>query len=106
VKVKVYKKMGMYNIYKRAKKEANYNAIRFLHMLDSRGGIDTAHLLINSLAVSEGYVALWERDRLDLTVEVLIWDNNKYHSLFSEKELSLIKKRLIEYRYAPAMLQQ
>ena len=62
---------AMYDIYRKAKVEAKYNATRYLHMLDSHGGIETAHILINS-TVSEGYSALWERGRLDLTVEALI----------------------------------
>jgi hypothetical protein len=93
----------MYEIYKRAKSEAKYNAIRYLHMLDAHGGLETAHLLINSSEVSEGYSALWEKGRLDLTVEAMIWDNPEYYNLFSKEELGLIRKRLIEYRYEPAM---
>jgi hypothetical protein len=97
--------LAMYGIYKRAKKEVKYNAIRYLHMLDSHGGLETAHILINSSIVSEGYAALWERGRLDLTVEALILDNPEYHDLFSEVELNLIKKRLVEYKYGPAVNQ-
>jgi len=95
----VYKRQ----IYRRAKSEAKYNATRYLHMLDALGGLETAHILINSSAVSEGYTALWERGRLDLTVEALIWENPEYHELFTEDEIRIAKKRLIEYRYAPAM---
>ena len=95
--------IAMYEIYKRAKSEAKYNATRYLHMLDAHGGIETAHILINSSTVSEGYSALWERGRLDLTVEALIWDNPEYNNLFSKEELELIRERLIEYRYEPAM---
>ncbi len=94
---------AMWDIYKRAKSEAKYNATRYLHMLDSHGELETAHILINSPEVSEGYTALWERRRLDLTVEALIFDNFEYHELFSEDELHKAKKRLIEYKYGPAM---
>jgi hypothetical protein len=89
----------MYEIYKSAKSEANYNAVRFLHMLDSHGGIETAHLLINSTKISEGYSSLWEKGRLDLTVEALIYDNPEYHELFSESEMKIVKKRLVDYGY-------
>ena len=35
-------------------------------------GIRTAQLLLHASDVSEGYVALWQRQRLDLTIEALI----------------------------------
>ena len=95
--------LAMWNIYKRAKYEAKYNATRYLQMLDEEGGVETAHILINTSTVSDGYTALWERGRLDLTVEALIWDNPEYHELFTEDELRNAKKRLIDYQYAPAL---
>lgn len=61
------------------------------------GGLEAAHILINSNTVSEGYTALWERGRLDLTVEAMILDNEKYHTLFSEEELAICAKRLKQY---------
>ena len=91
--------LAMWDIYKRAKIEAKYNATRYLQMLDENGGLETAHILINAPTVSDGYTALWERDRLDLTVEALIWDNPKFHIFFTEEELKIIKTRLIDYEY-------
>lgn len=88
---------AMLNIYRKAKSEAKYNAVRFLQMVTDHGGLETAHILINSGTVSEGYTALWERGRLDLTVEAMILDNEKYHSLFSEEELAVCAKRLKQY---------
>jgi hypothetical protein len=95
--------LAMWNIYKRAKYEAKYNATRYLQMLNEHEGLETAHILINAPTVSEGYTALWERGRLDLTVEALIWDNPEYHELFTENELRIAKKRLIDYQYAPTL---
>ena len=95
--------LAMWNIYKRAKYEAKYNATRYLQMLDKNGGIETAHILINASTVSDGYTALWERGRLDITVEALIWDNPEYHELFTEDELRIAKKRLIDYQYIPGI---
>lgn len=94
---------AMLKIYHRALSEANYNAKRYLHMLNEHGGIETAKILIHSQKVSEGYSALWERGRLDLTVEALIFDNQEWHQLFSEEELAIVKKRLISYEYGPAI---
>ncbi len=93
----------MSNIYRRAYHEANYKATRFLQMLEHHGGFETARLLIYSPTVSDGYTALWERGRLDLTVEAQIHDNPDYHPLFTDEELKIVHERLIEYKYGPAM---
>lgn len=63
---------AMLAIYVTAKREADYNATRFLAMLNDRGGVKTARLLLEAPTVSDGYTALWERQRLDLTVEAVI----------------------------------
>ena len=75
----------MLGIYQRALSEAHYRATRFLAMLHEHRGLKTARLLIHSSTVSEGYAALWERNRLELTVEAVIHDNPKWHPLFTEK---------------------
>jgi hypothetical protein len=93
----------MMKIYKRAKFEANYNATRYLQILYENGGLRTAQILINASNVSEGYTALWERGRLDLTVEALIFDNPEYHEFFTDDELDIVKKRLIDYDYKLAL---
>ena len=56
-------------IYERAKRECNYPTNRFLQMLSDHGGVDTARLLTMSNEPSEGFTALWEYGRLDLTVK-------------------------------------
>jgi hypothetical protein len=89
----------MFRIYQRALAEAKYNASRFLQMLYAHRGLETAMILLHSPTVSEGYTALWERGRLDLTVEALIHDHVKWHPLFSENDLAICTKRLEEYQY-------
>jgi hypothetical protein len=89
---------AMMNIYRRAYKEAAYNATRFLQMLEKHRGIETAKILLRSPHVSEGYTALFERGRLDLTVEVLILQE-KWNSLFSDEEREIARTRLEEYHY-------
>lgn len=90
---------AMHNIYHRALKEAKYKASAFLTMLIEHRGLETARRLIHSSKVSDGYTALWERGRLDLTVEALIHDDEKWHILFSPAELAICKKRLENYGY-------
>ena len=44
----------MLNIYVTAKREAGYNATRFLAMLNDHGGVKKAHILLEAPTVSEG----------------------------------------------------
>lgn len=90
---------AMHRIYQRAYSEAGYRATRFLQMLEANRGVLTAKLLIHAPTVSEGYTALWERGRLDLTVEAMIHDNPKWHPLFSAEELAICRERLQQYEY-------
>jgi len=89
---------AMMNVYQRARKECDYNATRFLQMLHEHRGLETARILLHASNVSEGYVALWERKRLDLTVEALILAK-EWHPLFSEHDREIARKRLAEYGY-------
>jgi hypothetical protein len=91
---------AMIDVYRRAKTEAGYNATRYLQMVSEQGGLDAARTLIRATTVSEGYTALWERGRLDLTVEALVLQS-PWRSLFTEAELSIAAKRLTEYGYSP-----
>jgi hypothetical protein len=90
---------AMHGIYLRALSEAGYRASIFLSMLFDLRGVETARRLIHSPKVSAGYTALWERRRLDLTVEALISDNEKWQPLFSAEELAICRKRLKQYEY-------
>ena len=83
----------MFEIYRRAKEEAGYNATIFLRMVTERGGLSTAQYLVRSPRPSDGYTHLYERGRLDLTVEALIVENDAWHPLFTEDELVKARKR-------------
>ena len=73
---------AMFEIYRQAKAEAGYNATIFLQMISDRGGLETAKYLINAPKVSEGYTHLYERGRLDLTVEALVVEEPRWQHLF------------------------
>jgi hypothetical protein len=87
---------AMMNVYRCALSECDYNATRFLQMLYDHRGLKTARILLHAFNVSDGYVALWERHRLDLTVEALILEED-WHPLFSDQEREIARKRLTEY---------
>lgn len=89
---------AMMNIYRRARFEAKYNATRYLQMLNEHRGIETAKILLHSCTVSDGYTALWERGRLDLTVEALILDP-QWNELFTDEERRIARNRLIDYGF-------
>ena len=91
---------AMMNVYRRALNECHYNAARFLQMLYAHRGLETARILLHASKVSEGYVALWERKRLDLTVESVILAA-EWRCLFSELEREIARKRLAEYGCNP-----
>ncbi|ABE61208.1 uncharacterized conserved protein [Nitrobacter hamburgensis X14] len=93
----------LFNAYKRAKDEAKYHATIFIQMLTDRGGLETAKFLINSPKVSDGYTALYERERLDLTVEAIVAENSKWHPLFTTEEIDRCHKRLAQYGYTPRL---
>jgi hypothetical protein len=59
----------MISIYETAKRELGCNATRFPQMLSEQGGVVTARQLLWSDTPSDGFTALWERHRLDLTIE-------------------------------------
>jgi len=87
---------AMIGIYERAKEECGYNATRFLGMLSEKGGLRTAQILLATSQPSDGYVALWECNRLDLTVEALVL-KPEFASLFTEEEKQVARNRLEEY---------
>jgi hypothetical protein len=93
---------AMFGIYRRAKAEAKYNATIFLQMLTDNGGLATARTLINAAKPSDGYTALYLRNRLDLTVEAVVVDDPRWHSLFEPEEIEKAKRRLHDYGYEPA----
>ncbi len=93
--------MAMFQIYQRAKSEARYNATKFYQMLNDRGGLATAKTLINADKPSDGYTHLYERGRLDLTVEAMVIGDKKWEEIFTPEELEKARKRLTDYNYKP-----
>jgi hypothetical protein len=89
---------AMRAIYHRAKDEAGYTATYFLGMLAQHGGLETAHKLLAATKISDGFATLWERHRLDLTVEALVL-KPEFQGLFTEEELEIARRRLEKFGY-------
>jgi hypothetical protein len=90
---------AMIETYRRAKIEARYTAGRFHAMIGERGGLETARHLLHADTVSDGYTALWERGRLDLSVERVILEP-KWEPLFTLEERKIAVDRLRKYEFA------
>lgn len=90
----------MHFIYEKAKSECDYNATRFLIMVNQHGGVQTAKKLLYSREVPDGLTKLCLLGRLDLSVEALIVRSG-WGDLFSEKEIEIAKKRLEDFGYKP-----
>ena len=86
----------MVGIYQDAKRHCKYTASRFLQMLHDRGAVETARLLILSETPSDGFTALWECGRLDLTVEAHAI-KDVFRPLFTNEEIERAEKRLADY---------
>ena len=91
---------AMVQIYLRAKAECGYNATRFLQMLTEHGGLGTAKRLLASDEIQYGFTELWERGRLDLTVEAHVL-KPKFQDLFSDEERQRARSRLKAHGYEP-----
>jgi hypothetical protein len=59
----------MINIYLTAKKELDYNAVRFLQLVSQRGGLEAAKILIAKEGTTYGLEVFRRHNRLDLSVE-------------------------------------
>ena len=61
----------------------------------------TAKYLFNSPKPSDGYKNLYERGRLDLTVEAMAVENVKWQALFTGAEVEKARLRLRQFQYQP-----
>lgn len=76
-----------------------YRPSAFRRMLAEHGGVETARRLIRGAATS-GFETLWEKKRLDLSVEALML-KPAWRALFHPGELTMARKRLRDVGYTP-----
>lgn len=88
----------MVNIYKEADLQCNYKPTRFLQLINNKGALLAAKELINKEGATEGFTRLWECNRLDLSLEVLVL-KEKYKELFTDEEREICINRLKDYGY-------
>jgi len=81
-----------------AKQAIKYSASHFLSMLGSIGGYQTVVTLLSQPNISDGFVKLYENQRLDLSVEALVIQS-KWIKHFDERLVRAAKNRLIKAKF-------
>ena len=90
----------MVAIWRRARTEANYNATRYIQLVSEMGGVEAARRLVVRDTPSDGFTTLWEKHRLDLTVESLVLEP-RFHELFDDELRETARRRLSDHGWAP-----
>jgi hypothetical protein len=85
-------------IIERCKAELRYHPRYFRVMVNQHGALGATRRLLQAPAVSDGFVSLWERNRLDLTVEALVIDP-RFADVFTDQERTIAEKRLADFGY-------
>ncbi len=93
----------MLEVYEAAKREAGYHATRFLQKVRRDGGLEAARYLLRQPGVSQGFIRLWKAAKLDLAMEYVVLQP-EYAPLFSDAELAVARRRLIEHGMKPEAL--
>lgn len=84
---------------RRCIREAGYRPTIFIQMLQDRGGLATARALLATPNESSGFTELYERRRLDLSLEAVVLDA-QWSPLFTRRELETARERLAQVGYA------
>ncbi|QOS59675.1 GmrSD restriction endonuclease domain-containing protein [Thermobifida fusca] len=91
--------VALRSLYDRARDEAGYTPSQLLSMIADLGPLGAARRLLHAPTVSDGFSALWERGRLDLTVEAVVCEP-RFAPLFTEEELETARRRLNQFGYS------
>ena len=83
------------DVYRKAQSECDYNVTYFLRMIGEHGGLETARQLLRKSEVSSGFTALWECERLDLSVEAVVL-KEQGRPLSTDEELCTARTRLVD----------
>ena len=89
----------------RCRSELSYNPRYFRVMVSQYGALGAVRRLLAAPAVSDGFVTLWERQRLDLSVEALVLDD-RFAAPVHRDEREVARKRLDDFGHGPAELEK
>lgn len=93
------------DLYKQIIKSVKYKPTRLMDFINRYGGYEAAVKYISTESNVQDFAVLWEKERLDLSVEALI-TKEQYRPLFSEEILSFCDRKLKEYSYAPNKIEE
>ena len=74
---------------------------RFLKMIDEHGAVTATRMLVHAQYPSDTFTVLWEKKRLDLTVEAVIVVERTWDPLFPETDREAARRRLLDYGWKP-----
>lgn len=77
-----------------AAKKRGYIPTYFVQMLAEHGAMETAKRLLAKSEPQTGLFELWELELLHESMEAVIWDNPRFHPLFTSDEIGEAHKRL------------
>lgn len=95
----------MINLYKKIIKFVKYKPTRLMDYINKYGGYEAAVKYISTDSNIQDFAVLWEKERLDLSVESLI-SSETYRELFQEDIVAFCDKKLKEYSYAPNKIEE
>lgn len=75
-----------------------YKPKAFMTMIINDETVNAVKKVINSTTPPDGFIKLWELNRLDLSMEAIIQEK-EWEDLFTEEERLKAKKRLNDYDY-------
>lgn len=87
---------AMIEICERSRREARYNPTQFRAMVAEFGGVEAAHRVLQKPTVSDGFSVLWERGRLDLTIESRVADP-RFARVLPESDVDTAVARLRQF---------
>jgi hypothetical protein len=90
--------LEMRRIHNIWKTDCDFNANRFLQIVNDQGGLNAAKSLLASKHHPDGLTRLWEEKRLEISMEATVL-NAPWCALFSTIELEVARKRLDDLGY-------
>jgi hypothetical protein len=82
-----------------AAKARKYFPSYFIQMLAKYGGVEMAKRLLAKPGPQEGMFTLYSIGLLHESMEAVIWDNPRFHALFTKEEIEEAHRRLEELKY-------
>ncbi len=95
----------MIDLYKQIIKSVKYKPTRLMDYINKYGGYEAAVKYISTESNVQDFAILWEKERLDLSVEALI-TKEQYRELFNEDIVNFCDRKLKEYSYAPNKIEE